>query len=474
MRRLLPLLLSPCRIKQRLCLIISLVLLLLFVIGKLTSFRHCVHYLPVYLRSFSHGPSSMHGLPMCSFCKDVSLHLSCYEAAIHFPSHRCMCNCASFTHTKKTKYQNLTILFLSSYERYTTQMLRIEFDYYQAAQVDPHINAHLWGEGFAGYNPHISLKRNLQKRHPGVKFDAIFIQTPPKFRFSQKIYVGLKEISDETVVIFRFHECRYGICEPHVLDTGASIALFAYARDIQLYPHLRKDTLMVHLPHVVHTPLFKNVSHLSPNRKTSVLLTGRLASAYPFRTRLHYLLEDHKIEGASSRKHPTYTMANSKTASLKVIEKQEVDYIRSLESAKIVLVTASRGRLRLIKYGEAAVAGALIVGNIPLGSEYEFKNIMVEIKPEFGNNKILKILEHYLSNPDERAKIVSQARELFLNKYTTYHFLEWLQDVLTLHRHGARGTYHPYYYIPLSEVSGQSCLMYYSSEAWYEVANLFR
>ena len=453
---------------------ILLVFVLLFVIGKFSKFRHCVHYFPVYIRTFDHGPPSMRSLPMCSSCKEISLHLPCYEAAVYFPKQRCTCNCASFLHSKKTTYHNLTILFLSSYERYTTQMLRIEFDYYKAAQSDPYINAHLWGEGFAGYNSRISLKRNLQNKYPGVKFDVIFIQTPPKFRFSQKIYDGLKEISDETVVIFRFHECRYGICEPHIQDTGASIALFAYARDMQLYPHLRRDILMVHLPHVVHAPLFNNVSHLSPKRKTSVLLTGRQASAYPFRARLHYLLEDHQIKGASSRKHPTYTMANGKAASLKAIEKQEIDYVRSLESAKIVLVTASRGRLRLIKYGEAAVAGALIVGNIPLGSEFEFKNIMVEIKPEYSDDKILRILEHYLSHPEERDIIVSQARRLFLSKYTTGHFLEWLQDVITLHRHGAKGTYYPHYYIPQSDVPSQSCVMYYSSEAWYEVANLFR
>jgi len=354
-------------------------------------------------------------------------------------------------------------------------MLRIEFDYYHAANMDPHIKAFLWGEGFPGYNSKLSFRENVQNKFPNIKFDIVFIQTPPKYRFSDKVYEGLKEMSDDgTAVIFRFHECRYGICEPHIHNTGASIALFAYARDIQLYPHLTEDILMVHLSHVVHAPLFNNISHLSPKRTTAVLLTGRLASAYPFRTRLYQLIESGKIKGAKARKHPTYTMVEGKISSVQKIESQERDYIRSLESAQIVFVTASRSHLRLIKYGETAAAGALIVGDIPLGSEYEFKNIMVEIKPEYSDDKIIEIVQHYLDHPEEREDIVSQARQLFLSKYTTRHFFEWLQDIMTLHRYGARGVYYPNYYIPQSDIPSQTCLLYYTSEALYEVKNLFK
>ena len=354
-------------------------------------------------------------------------------------------------------------------------MLRIEFNYYSSAKMDPHIKAYLWGEGFPGYSPDLSFRRNLLNKYPGVKFDIVFIQTPPKYRFSDKVYEGLKEMSNDGItVIFRFHECRYGICEPHILDTGASIALFAYARDIQFYPHLSDNVLMAHLPHVIHAPLFNNVSHLSPKRTTPILLTGRLASAYPLRTRLHKMIESGKIKGARTRKHPTYTMAEGDISSVQIIDSQEADYIRSLESAQIVFVTGSRAGLRLIKYGETAVAGALIVGDIPLGSEHEFKNIMVEIKPEYSDKKIVQTVEYYLAHPKERERIVSKARQLFLSKYTTRHFFEWLQDVMTLHRHGAKGVYHPYYYIPQSNIPSQSCLLYYTSEGFYEITNLFK
>lgn len=476
MRRLLPQwLLIRWRTRPRFYLFIVFLLLVL-IVGRMTSFRHCIDYIPVYVQSLGHGLTSEHGYPVCAFCKRIVLHLSCYEAAVYFPDFRCTCDCASFTQASEVDSKEFTILFLSTYERYTTQMLRIEFDYYNAASVDPHIKAHLWGEGFPGYNPDLPLKRNLLNKYPGVKFDIIFIQTPPKYRFSDEVYRGLKEVSDDgTVVIFRFHECRYGICEPHILDTGASIALFAYARDIQLYPHLSKDVLMVHLPHVVHAPLFNNVSHLSLTRTTSVLLTGRLASAYPFRTRLHYLIESGKIKGAKARRHPTYTMARGKVvSSVNKIKDQERDYIRSLESAQMVFVTSSRSQLQLIKYGETAAAGALIVGDIPLGSEHEFNNIMVEIRPDYSDRKIIKTVEYYLSHPKEREQISSQARHLFLSKYTTRHFFQWLQDVVMLYRHGAKGIYYPYYYIPQSDVPIQACLLYYTSEAIYEVTNLFR
>ena len=58
-------------------------------------------------------------------------------------------------------------------------------------------------------------------------------------------------------------------------------------------------------------------------------------------------------------------MAEAEISSVKRIKEQERDYVRSLESAQIVFVTSSRSKLRLIKYGETAVAGALIVGDMP-------------------------------------------------------------------------------------------------------------
>ena len=474
-RRLLPhWVLIRWRARPKLCLFILFVVISV-IMGRITFFRHCVDYVPVYMRSLGHGMTSRHTYPMCTFCKSIVLHLPCYEAIIYFPASHCTCNCVSFTRAGETNFKNLTILFLTTYERYTTQMLRIEFNYYNAATMDSHIKAYLWGEGFPGYNSGLSFRRNLLNQYPGIKFDIIFIQTPPKYRFSDRVYEGLKDMSrDGTVVVFRFHECRYGICQPHILDTNASIALFAYARDIQLYPHLSRDMLMVHLPHVIHAPLFSNVSHLSPSRTTTVLLTGRLASAYPFRTRLHHLIESGKIKGAKGRKHPTYTMAEAEISSVKRIKEQERDYVRSLESAQIVFVTSSRSKLRLIKYGETAVAGALIVGDMPLGSEYEFKDIMVEIKPNYSDSEIVDTVEYYLAHPKEREEIVSRARKLFLSNYTTRHFFEWLQDVMTLHRHGAKGVYYPNYYIPQSDIPTQTCVLYYGSEAVYEVTNLFK
>ena len=63
----------------------------------------------------------------------------------------------------------------------------------------------------------------------------------------------------------------------------------------------------------------------------------------------------------------------------------------------------------LMKYGEVAMSGALIVGDIPLGHQAEFKLGMVEVTEEMSDETILALLKEYLQNHKKREAKVLRA-----------------------------------------------------------------
>lgn len=299
----------------------------------------------------------------------------------------------------------------------------------------------------------MSVKENLKTAFPSVKFDIIFIQVPSSYRFTSVVYAGLRELSEEVLVVFRFHECRYGLCEDHLSRSGARLAIFAYARDLVQYRHHADQTLLVHHPHVVHPPIYRNVSVQSPTRTTDILFVGQFGADYPFGRRLYNMIVEGKIDGARLLVHTTDNVSDG--------GKQFAGYIRTLESTKIALLTSSVERLMLMKYGEVAMSGALIVGDIPLGHQAEFKRGMVEVTEEMSDEAILTTLRRYLENDREREAKVLKARQLYLSRYSTWNFFHNLREMVALRQQGATGLLYPHYFVDEHLLERPSCTSYY-------------
>ena len=84
------------------------------------------------------------------------------------------------------------------------------------------------------------------------------------------------------------------------------------------------------------------------------------------------------------RVHPTYAMPNESFAI-----QQTIDYAADLKRAKIVLVGRSSRNFALRKYPEAAMAGALVLGDIPDERMSEFRSWLVEADYEESDEQLL-------------------------------------------------------------------------------------
>ena len=456
------------RIFLSLALVVSAVVLLAL-FG--TPYSHCVNYAPIYIKQAMDEqyavlfPQAMEVTNSCPYCTDLTLSLPCYRAQLLYqtdqafrpgaPVSVCDCECGTFDGAESTVDHQapLNILFFTTKEHLQSSVSQHEMLYYLAAAALPHINAKLYGPGFPNFDEDKTLKENLKTAFPHVNFDIIFIQVASNYRFTSSVYAGLRELSEEMLVVFRFHECRYGLCEDHLSRSGAKVAIFAYARDLVQYRHHVDQTLLVHYPHVVHPPIYHNVSVQSPTRTTDVLFVGQIGADFPFGRRLYNMISEGKIAGAR--------LLNPATDSASDGEKQFVEYIKTLESTKIALLTSSVERLMLMKYGEVAMSGALIVGDIPLGHQAEFKLGMVEVTEGMSDETILALLREYLQNHKKREAKVLKARQLYLSRYNTWNFFHHLREMVVLRKQGATGLLYPHYFVDEHLLERPSCTAYY-------------
>ena len=474
---------SRCRSRIFILLGVVLALFLLWALFG-SPFRYCVNYTPLYVRRTLDEkyevlfPHSVEVTNSCPFCQDLKLSsLTCYQAKLfcnHDPAFEdkrrrflCDCNCGAFgsrgaesTPSEDSNSQKVNILFFTSRDLVLSASSQYEMLYYEAAKVLPDFNAYMFGPGFEGYDREQSLKENLASTFPGVQFDVLFIQVPSKFHFTDSVYSGIQELSKELMVVLRLHECRYGLCEDHLTKTNAHIAVFSYARDLLQYSH-HIDKLLIHSPHVVHPPIYNNYSVYSPARTTDVLLAGGYSRDYPFGRRLYNMIQEGVITGAKVLTPPSVHLEVLPDVQYQV-------YINSLESAKIVLVTSSVDRLLLIKYGEVAMSGALIAGDIPLGHHAELRSGMLELTNDMSDQEIVKVLNYYISSFKEREAKVLQARRLFLSQYTTWKFFSKMQDAIKLYQNGGRGLIYPQYFVGEDILERPSCTEFYSHHILFD------
>ncbi len=67
-------------------------------------------------------------------------------------------------------------------------------------------------------------------------------------------------------------------------------------------------------------------------------------------------------------------------------------------------ITSSRRNYALRKYHEAAMAGALLIGNVPNERQEEFREYMAEINLEDSNQTIASTIQWWLDHEEERIK----------------------------------------------------------------------
>lgn len=315
----------------------------------------------------------------------------------------------------------LNVLFLSHKSKtYDAFLGRYYTHQYLACKDHDYIRPVMWGEDFEGYDNGQSLRDNLVRRFGSVAFfDVIFL-------FGIIDNAQLLAISDQTVVLIREHECWSRRCDPFIVLNNASIVMFTFAQDIAPYAPLSARRLFVHSPTSARHQLFfpGDVRFEPPNSRYGVLSFGaKDPVVYPLRYRLGELGEKGLIPDYTERKHPGYIHSlpgpepDSPHLFEHPLERQIAEYAKTLHRTKICMMDSSVYRYAYQKFIEAAMAGCLIVSDIPYERSDQYRRFVVEIKPTDSDQHIIDTISWWLDHDAERV-----ARAAIGQRYALEHF----------------------------------------------------
>ena len=350
------------------------------------------------------------------------------------------------------KERPFRVLWVSEFEVYTTSMSRWYFHTFESFKQLPGVEAYLWGPGFQGWDDTLTTSQNIGKRWGDpLYFD--FLMNHTFKRNDGRDWLGIG--TPATPVAVWHHECTYNERLPTkdiaiVLPCSheANIVFHAYAGNMAYYSAQSSvgDRLLWHLPHAVHLPLMSSQSNPLSDRKTDVLLVGRIWSVYPLRQRFQKLIEEGRMPGkAVHYQHPGYWFPegpDSRTP--EAVEKQGAEYLRQLENAKIVLMCTSKRRYAVRKYMEAAAAGALIVADIPEEREDEFRKFVVEVNLTDPDEVLIETVRWWLDHPKERIERATLGQKIVLSKYRSDMASKSIVTAMKRYIGGQRGMAFPY------------------------------
>ena len=280
---------------------------------------------------------------------------------------------------------------------------------YVAAKRHPHVNSTFWGGGFPLYDDGATVEQNLVRRYGSIHFDVIFV-------FGVVPNQELVNVSSKTAIMLREHECWDRRCAPLIDGNNASIALFSYPHEIVDYADMSARRVFAHSPHTAHVPYFYGGAESAAKqalRTTSVLLTGAQTPAvYTLRHRFSKLL--HNFDNALHYQHPGYEIwaPNAPTPddpdwdAVHPIEVEAAKYGHLMQRSKICVMDASVYKYALQKYAQAALAGCLIVGDIPHDRAAQWRQFVVEVSVDASDDDLVHTIRWWLTHDNARLKRV--------------------------------------------------------------------
>lgn len=345
-------------------------------------------------------------------------------------------NVAVVPTARKTK-----VLFLMSKDTFEATMDRWFEQIVAAARTVEDIEVvDLWGSSWPGWDKNLKVWENIQNRFGFV--DVVHVHEwhdPPEIR---------GKVSSVSSGFYHELHCRevVGKCiEPDVFKPLDTI-FFSYA-NLAIYNTAYTATkLYMHQPHGAPVDVFYHP--VDSPRDIDVLLIGKVSGLYPLRSKLYDWIEKGQLQ-ATIRKHPGYFKPEFKDIEAyhnQSLSSQFVDYVAQIKRAKIVLLCSSSRKFALRKYIEAAMAGSLIIGDIPAERSAEFRDYVVEINVDDSLEKVREVIDKWLKDEPARLKRASIGQKINMENYNYKRFVENLHEGWNRFRAGDRGMYlkHPF------------------------------
>jgi hypothetical protein len=119
------------------------------------------------------------------------------------------------------------------------------------------------------------------------------------------------------------------------------------------------------------------------------------------------------------RPHPGY-----RTAATEQARDQFVDYAQHLGRSRIALVLGTKFDYALAKYPESAMAGCLLIGDIPTEMHNTLGRYMVQIDPHMPDEQMVKEIRWWMEHDDEAQALAAASQRLALSEFTMERYAE--------------------------------------------------
>lgn len=375
----------------------------------------------------------------------------------------------------RTAAPELRVLFLIDAQTYSRFKVRNFLHYFDAAARHPLVEAVLWGPGMPGFHNSFSLSTNLQRRFGSATYFHVVLLPPVVSAGVRVADSQVQELSKLGVcVAMREHESWMGRLKSSIAALNVTLLQLPYAIELHHYQEVGHRGIVSHVPHAALPELFARAPDAP--RPIDVLLPGaRHANVYPLRERLFRLVDTKRIR-AATLKHVGYVEQGTfefdqlrtpetwtewherNTASLDAVPAR---FAEQLQASKIVLVTSSSYRYALLKYFEAAMAGALVVGDLPNEMRSKLGKFVVALERNAPNDTIVSTIEYWLQHDGERIRRARIGHEIALREFKMDDSVELLLQDWRNWRARQWGTYYRHdYHMGCAAVEGPTLLKF--------------
>ena len=306
------------------------------------------------------------------------------------------------------------ILFLVSRYYYEQKMSRCRFHQMAAVGRYEGVQVTVWGTGFPHYDDTAPLYENIKRQFGATAVDLVHVYKPGDHRAVAAC--PLPKSIDYNEAWHRQATIK------EVVHNDIRFVVFHHANDLaalQTRTRFSRGRLLVHIPHCAERSIFEPLALPWQDRTVPVLLTGALGSKfYPLRTRCAELMRTGRLPG-EIRPHPGY-----RTAATEQTRDQFVDYAQHLGRSRIALVFGIKFDYALAKYPEAAMAGCLLIGDVPTELHNTLGRYMVQIEADMPDEQMVKEIRWWMEHDGKAQALAAASQRLALSAFTMERYAE--------------------------------------------------
>lgn len=266
------------------------------------------------------------------------------------------------------------------------------------------------GLGWDNYDSNKTVQENIDKIYNSNLPDIVVAYKPLEL----KGFCDIKPIK-----CTRYNE-MWDIrrTEKEIDRSKFDLVICHHLNDMPHYVKRFPNVKFVNISHCAEKTIYKDYVE---EKIYDVLLVGAVYHPYPFRVRLHGIIQNNlsKLVKCKILNHPGDHGIPYNQIKGAILE----SYAREINKSKITLTCSSKYKYRLGKYTEIPMCASLLGADLPDEDHEFFSKFMLVLDPKMTNEEIIgKLIEH-VKDDDKRNEMIKKGMEL--NKeYTQEKYAE--------------------------------------------------